>query len=266
MISHTIWCVRTGCSGVCSPYESKAEIADLRAQLADAEKRASTWLTEVNRRERERLELQTKLALAVEALGIYASTHHPVCRADRICACGLAARETLAKLNSSETPNSCAPDTYTLTPKAQCDDTLGTKLHSTMDAVVWAREFMRIFSGHVCGPDETIDEGLMIGWFANAIMTGYDTANNRKQGSEKVPPVFNHDGACSKDQMCNDCEGKFGDGCSHHEDIGPAEGPFKCARCDEPTPPSQCPECLARRQLNFYTPCPAHSAKESNNG
>lgn len=27
-------------------------------------------------------------------------------------------------------------------------------------------------------------------------------------------------------------------------------------------PPSQCPECLARRQLNFYSQCPAHSAKE----
>ena len=38
------------------------------------------------------------------------------------------------------------------------------------DAQEWAKEFRRIF------PDKTPDEGTMIGWFANAIMTGYDTA------------------------------------------------------------------------------------------
>jgi hypothetical protein len=38
----------------------------------------------------------------------------------------------------------------------------------TMDAVVWAKEFCKRF------PD--MDEGLMVSWFANAIMAGYDTA------------------------------------------------------------------------------------------
>jgi hypothetical protein len=52
----------------------------------------------------------------------------------------------------------------------------------TMDAKVWAEEFYR------CGfrvwqepggvePDQI---GLMIGWFANAIMAGFDTAMSRK--------------------------------------------------------------------------------------
>lgn len=38
----------------------------------------------------------------------------------------------------------------------------------TMDATVWADEFIRQF------PD--MDRGMMITWFANAIMAGYDTA------------------------------------------------------------------------------------------
>jgi hypothetical protein len=41
---------------------------------------------------------------------------------------------------------------------------LTQKLYSTTDAAVWAREFVSLF------PDA--DEGLMIGWFANAIETG----------------------------------------------------------------------------------------------
>jgi hypothetical protein len=38
------------------------------------------------------------------------------------------------------------------------------KLYDTTDAIVWAHEFVTLFS--------EIDEGLMIGWFANAIETG----------------------------------------------------------------------------------------------
>ena len=41
-----------------------------------------------------------------------------------------------------------------------------TKLYSTDDAAVWAREFMKsVDSGAF------IDEGFMIGWFANAMVT-----------------------------------------------------------------------------------------------
>jgi hypothetical protein len=38
-------------------------------------------------------------------------------------------------------------------------------LHGTIDARVWAEEFVRIHGG---------DVDLMIGWFANAIMAGHD--------------------------------------------------------------------------------------------
>lgn len=40
------------------------------------------------------------------------------------------------------------------------------RLHATTDAQVWAREFMAVVESGV-----TPDEGLMIGWFANAMAT-----------------------------------------------------------------------------------------------
>ena len=46
-------------------------------------------------------------------------------------------------------------------------------LMGTTDAMVWAEEFCRIFNGEVVGGDGTgeavVDEGLMVGWFANAM-------------------------------------------------------------------------------------------------
>lgn len=41
----------------------------------------------------------------------------------------------------------------------------------TMDAQVWAEKFCEQFPG--------VDKGVMLGWFANAIMAGYDTARSR---------------------------------------------------------------------------------------
>lgn len=41
----------------------------------------------------------------------------------------------------------------------------------TMDAAVWAAEYVKLNPG--------ADEGLMLSWFANAIMAGYDTAQSR---------------------------------------------------------------------------------------
>jgi hypothetical protein len=44
-------------------------------------------------------------------------------------------------------------------------------LHSTTDAAVWAAEFMKI------APE--VDEGAMIGWFANAIENGRDAGRKK---------------------------------------------------------------------------------------
>lgn len=47
----------------------------------------------------------------------------------------------------------------------------------TMDARVWTEEWMKTIKEH---PGIPTDEGAMIGWFANAIMAGYDTASMRR--------------------------------------------------------------------------------------
>lgn len=43
----------------------------------------------------------------------------------------------------------------------------------TMDAQIWAKKWLEITRDK---PEIALDEGAMIGWFANAIMAGYDTA------------------------------------------------------------------------------------------
>ena len=43
----------------------------------------------------------------------------------------------------------------------------------TMDAQVWATKWLEITKDK---PEIATDEGAMIGWFANAIMAGYDSA------------------------------------------------------------------------------------------
>ena len=59
-------------------------------------------------------------------------------------------------------PNPARPAEYTL---------LGTT-----DAMVWAQEFCRIFDGRMITaathPNEDVDVGTMLGWFANALETG----------------------------------------------------------------------------------------------
>jgi hypothetical protein len=49
------------------------------------------------------------------------------------------------------------------------------KFSHTVDARVWAQEWMKSPNRQ----EIANDEGAMIGWFANAIMAGYDTASHR---------------------------------------------------------------------------------------
>lgn len=53
---------------------------------------------------------------------------------------------------------------------------LTLQLHDTVDAQVWAKEWLRVLEEH---PDICKDEGAMLGWFANAIMVGYDHGYQR---------------------------------------------------------------------------------------
>jgi len=45
-----------------------------------------------------------------------------------------------------------------------------------MDAQAWVAEWMKVIAER---PEIATDEGTMLGWFANAIMAGFDTANMR---------------------------------------------------------------------------------------
>ena len=54
----------------------------------------------------------------------------------------------------------------------------------SMDAKVWAKEFMRLWNEKFGSGQSWIDEELMIGWFANAIMAGFDEANRRNVKQE----------------------------------------------------------------------------------
>lgn len=52
---------------------------------------------------------------------------------------------------------------------ALVDGVLNQRWPHTMDAAIWADEFLK--------QHPELDKGEMIGWFANAIMAGYDTAS-----------------------------------------------------------------------------------------
>ena len=61
------------------------------------------------------------------------------------------------------------------------DDEVGkyNYLQGEFSAQVWAKAWCEVAAGLTTEGQSLIDEGWMIGWFANAIMAGYDSAINR---------------------------------------------------------------------------------------
>jgi len=51
----------------------------------------------------------------------------------------------------------------------------------TIDARVWAEKWMKAIKDH---PEIANDQAAMVGWFANAILAGYDTATMRMGKNE----------------------------------------------------------------------------------
>ena len=51
--------------------------------------------------------------------------------------------------------------------------------YGEFDAQKWAEEFERLY------PELELSEGIMLGWFANAIMTGYNKAKNEKVSHDR---------------------------------------------------------------------------------
>lgn len=70
-----------------------------------------------------------------------------------------------------------------------------TKLIGEFDASVWAKEFILTIDEILKNkPEQTLeqlmkDEGWLLGWFANAIMTGYDTSRNETKKDQEVDIV-----------------------------------------------------------------------------
>jgi len=87
-----------------------------------------------------------------------AHTDHPLRHWDRTCPACLAEGQSE---KDSELPGMLA------VAKGVAEQ----RFPHTMDAAVWAAEFVKLHPG--------ADEGSMIGWFANAIMAGYDTAQSK---------------------------------------------------------------------------------------
>lgn len=87
-------------------------------------------------------------------------------------------------------------------------------LSCEFDAQVWTKEWMRIIKEN---PSIPLDEATMLGWFANAIMAGYDHAKNDgrivelqsiiAQQSETIK-ALKEDG----ERLSNNGEGYFTDG------------------------------------------------------
>lgn len=77
---------------------------------------------------------------------------------------------------------------------------VGDRLINTTDAMVWADEFVRIFSGQVISDEnEAVNVGLMVAWFANAIETGRNFGRKETCPHDECFPISD-DTLC-----CRDC-------------------------------------------------------------
>lgn len=60
---------------------------------------------------------------------------------------------------------------------------MDVNLNDTFDARVWVQEWLKTIKEH---PNLPTDEGTMLGWFANAIMAGYDYAYREMKTETKT--------------------------------------------------------------------------------
>lgn len=79
-------------------------------------------------------------------------------------------------------------------------------LNDNFDAQAWAKEFKKI--------NPEADESIMLGWFANAIMCGYDHAS-RKQNSKLERAKAALEFYANGDHVTCSCEDEWPD--LHHE-------------------------------------------------
>lgn len=88
-----------------------------------------------------------------------------------------------------------------------------TDLIGEFDARVWAEEFVRIAEEN---PGIAHDEGTMLGWFANALMAGFDTA--RANPGNRFGHRVKDGGIMGTLVRCHECGGS---GELHRPDVMP---------------------------------------------
>jgi hypothetical protein len=80
----------------------------------------------------------------------------------------------------------------TLSPPSPADGIVGSDgqpWYCSMDAMAWAKAFVAIDPHAEVGGGISFTEEAMVGWFANAIMTGYDEARRRIGRGELSPEL-----------------------------------------------------------------------------
>jgi len=82
------------------------------------------------------------------------------------------------------------------------------KLSGEFDAKVWTEEFVKMVKAK---PEIATDEGTMLGWFANAIMTGYD-----KRASEEELEEFPSESVRARNKAGSDMDERW---CPWKKDI-----------------------------------------------
>lgn len=92
------------------------------------------------------------------------------------------------------------------------------ELSATTDAQMWAKEWCRIANEIEAADDgrQVIDEGWMIGWFANAIEVGRDAG--RKASTADVLEMARSLEGASEEWVCF-LDGGYEDRCRRPEDI-----------------------------------------------
>jgi hypothetical protein len=87
---------------------------------------------------------------------------------------GLGPRKTKAEIQPD--PRAILNNLPMIERSQSYSKTMELGIRSEFNAQVWAREFVKVAAAY---PSVPHDEDAMVGWFANAIMTGYDFARNQ---------------------------------------------------------------------------------------
>lgn len=172
------------------------------------------------------------------------------------------ARKPNAAPKASEAPVACGAcmewdpsceDCLRSSPPEETDPAPEPDPLKGIDAQKWAKEFMRIWSGRW----SEVDEGLMIGWFANAIMRGFDEGQRRlrKQHGCELPPLAEPKPSAppAPEPKCYHCE-------TCRKQCSPKTGQSICCNCKrelapEPKQGSACCEECKRYHRHFRTDC-----------